>query len=320
MERKKEGLLSIILPAYNENELIYIASDTISAIMKENDIPYEIIFVNDGSKDNTWDNIIDVSKKNDNVRGLCLSKNFGKESAMYAGLSNASGECVVILDCDLQHPPEKIVDMYRLWQEGYEVIEGVKASRGKESALHRFSAGCFYRLISKATGIDMSRASDYKLLDRKAVNVLLAMPEKNVFFRALSSWIGFKTESVEYHVNERVIGQSKWSVWSLVKYAIRNISAFSTAPMQLVTILGVIMLVISGVLGAIALVQKILGIALGGFTTVIIIQLFVGSIIMISLGIIGYYLARLYEEVKSRPRFVVANECGNKDNNTKIIG
>lgn len=307
-----EGLLSVIIPAYNEEGLIHKAAGTIAGILEMAAIPYEIIFVNDGSKDGTWKCIQDTSIENSNVRGICFSRNFGKESAMFAGLSEASGECVVVIDCDLQHPPEKIVDMYRLWQEGYEVIEGVKSSRGQESPMHTFAAACFYRIIGGATGFDMSRASDFKLLDRKAVNVLLNIREKNAFFRALSSWIGFKTASVEFEVQERTEGVSKWSVWSLVKYALTNITSFSTAPMQIVTFLGSVMLILSVILGGISIGQKISGVALGGFTTVIIIQLFTGSIIMMSLGIIGYYIARIYEEVKGRPRYIIASTCGKK--------
>lgn len=231
---------------------------------------------------------------------------------MFAGLAEAAGDCVVVIDCDLQHPPEKIVEMYRLWQEGYEVVEGVKSSRGKENPMHTFAASCFYTIIGKATGLDMSRASDFKLLDRKAVNVLLNMKEKNAFFRALSSWVGFRTTTVEFDVQERTEGESKWSVWSLVKYALSNITSFSAAPMQIVTFLGTIMLIISIVLGGISVYQKLSGIALGGFTTVIIIQLFTGSMVMISLGIIGYYIAKIYEEVKGRPRYIIASVCGEK--------
>lgn len=306
------GLLSVIIPAYNEEEMIPRTAGTIAKVLEQADIPYELLFVNDGSKDRSWQCIQDEAKKNEKVRGLNFSRNFGKESAMFAGLSEAIGDCVVVIDCDLQHPPEKIVEMYHLWQEGYEVIEGVKRSRGKENAIHTFAASCFYQMIGKAAGFDMSHASDFKLLDRKAVNVLLNMKEKNAFFRALSSWVGFKTTSVEFDVQERVAGESKWSVGALVKYAISNITSFSTAPMQIVTFLGAAMLVLSVVLGAIAIGQKISGAALGGFTTVIIIQLFTGSIIMISLGIIGYYIAKIYDEVKGRPRYIIASTCGDK--------
>ena len=234
---------------------------------------------------------------------------------MFAGLSYAKGDCSVIIDCDLQHPPEKMVEMYHLWEEGYEIIEAVKSSRGEEHFLHTLGADWFYRIISSASGIDMKRASDFKLLDRKAVTVLLNIKEKNVFFRGLSSWIGFKTTQIEFDVQEREAGESKWSPWSLVKYALSNISSFSTAPMQIVTILGCIMFLVSVVLSINALYQKIVGIALGGFTTVILLQLFTGSMIMISLGVIGYYIAKIYEEVKGRPRYIVAETCGETEKN-----
>lgn len=158
----------------------------------------------------------------------------------------------------------------------------------------------------------MSRASDFKLLDRKAVNVILTMREKRAFFRALSSWVGFRTCEVSYEVRERAAGCSKWSTWSLVKYAVSNITAFTSVPLHLVTVMGVLALVVSVVMGVIAIVQKIMGVALGGFTTVIILLLFLGSLIMISLGIIGYYVGNIYEEIKDRPRYIVAQTCGDE--------
>ena len=217
---------------------------------------------------------------------------------------------VAVIDCDLQHPPEKLVEMYRLWEQGVEVVEGVKSDRGKESALHRLSAKLFYSIISRATRVDMNHASDFKLLDRKAVNVILTMREKRAFFRALSSWVGFRTAEVSYEVRERTAGESKWSTWSLMKYAISNITAFTSVPLHLVTVFGFITLIVSIVLGIISLVQKIMGTALGGFTTVIILLLFIGSLVMISLGIIGYYVGNIYEEIKDRPRYIVADTCG----------
>lgn len=285
----------------------------IDNILCENSIPHEIIFVDDGSKDLTWTNICSLHKKYNNVKGVRFSKNFGKEAAIHAGLYAAErGGCCVVIDCDLQHPPEKIVEMYRLWEQGFEVIEGVKTNRGKESFLHSISAGAFYGMMSSATGIDMRRASDFKLLDDKAVVVLLNMREKNAFFRALSSWIGFKTTCVEFEVQEREIGTSKWSIKSLIKYAINNITSFSAIPMQIVTALGGFVLAISLILGIMAIVQKIIGIAEDGFTTVIIVQLLTSSIIMICMGIIGYYIEKIYDEVKNRPRYIVSESCGGK--------
>ena len=301
-------LLSVILPAYNEEKMIEKAGTVIGRILEEQKIPYEIVFVDDGSKDRTWSEIDRTAVNNPHIAGVHFSRNFGKESAMLAGLANAKGDCCVVMDCDLQHPPETVVEMYRLWEQGYEVVEGVKHSRGKESLAHKASAGMFYKLISKAVGIDMSRASDFKLLDRKAVDALLDMPERNAFFRALSAWIGYKTTSVEFDVREREEGVSKWSTKSLIRYAITNIVSFSSAPMQFVTGAGVFVFLLAVILGIQTLVHYFTGNAVAGFTTVILLLLLIGSILMISLGIIGYYISKIYEEVKGRPRYLISRK------------
>lgn len=303
-------MLSVILPSYNEEKMIPVAAETLAGILDAVKIPFELLFINDGSKDGTWNEICRAREKDSRVCGVCFSRNFGKEAAMFAGLEKARGDCCVVLDCDLQHPPEKIVEMYRLWEQGYEVVEGIKHDRGEETGLHRFAANTFYGIISKATGIDMASSSDFKLLDRKVVDTLNAMPERNVFFRALSFWVGFKKTEVTYDVRERTAGESKWSTRSLIRYAITNIGSFSSAPLHLITILGFITLAISIVFSIVALVQKLAGTALGGFTTVIILLLFLGSIMMISLGIIGYYIARIYEEIKGRPRYIIEEYRG----------
>lgn len=309
-ESLRTGQLSVVLPAYNEEESVPLAADVIGDLLTKAGIDHELIFVNDGSRDHTWRAIQEAAARRPQVRGIRFSRNFGKEAAIFAGLAQAKGDCCVVLDCDLQHPPEKILEMYRLWQQGWQVVEGVKISRGKESPLHTLAAKTFYRFLSGATRIDMSHASDFKLLDRRAVDVLLAMREKNAFFRALSSWIGFSTAQVEFQVREREAGRSKWSLRSLFRYALTNLAAFSTAPLQLVTFLGVLVLIASVVLSVHSLWQKFTGQALEGFTTVIILILFIGSILMICLGIIGYYIAKIYEEVKDRPRYILSDTCG----------
>lgn len=283
--------------------------------MENEDISYELVFVNDGSKDQTWERIKEASKKNSNIKGICFSRNFGKEGAVFAGLANASGDCVAVMDCDLQHPPETLITMYRLWEQGYQVIEGVKASRGREGFLHKFFAKTFYKIISNATGVDMSRASDFKLLDRAAVDEFLKLPERNVFFRALSSWVGFKTTYVEFHVQEREAGESKWSMKSLFKYAINNITSFSAVPMQVVTFCGVIFFLFAIVLAVQSLYLYFSGRAVAGFTTVILLLLIIGSILMFSLGVIGYYLSKIYEEVKMRPRYIISEITETKNVN-----
>lgn len=299
-------LLSVVLPAYNEENMIKKAGTVIGQILDAQNIPYEIVFVDDGSKDDTWSEIERTAEKDPHIAGVHFSRNFGKESAMLAGLANAKGDCCVVMDCDLQHPPETVVEMYRLWKQGYEVVEGVKHSRGKESLAHKASAGMFYKLISRAVGIDMSRASDFKLLDRKAVDALLEMPERNAFFRALSAWIGYKTTAVEFDVREREEGESKWSTRSLIRYAISNIVSFSSAPMQFVTGAGVFVFLLAVILGIQTLIHYFTGNAVEGFTTVILLLLLIGSILMFSLGIIGYYISKIYEEVKGRPRYLIS--------------
>ena len=303
-------MLSVVLPSYNEEKMIPIAAERLGKILGDAKIDYELLFVDDGSRDRTWDEIRRCSKTDRHVVGVHFSRNFGKESAMFAGLEQAKGDCVVVMDCDLQHPPEKVVEMYRLWEEGYEVVEGIKEDRGEESAFHKFASNSFYSLISRATGMDMAASSDFKLLDRKVVDTLNALPERNVFFRALSFWVGFKKAEVRYRVQERTEGESKWSTKSLIKYAVTNIASFSSAPLHMVTVMGVLMLIVAVVFGIISLVQKIMGVAQPGFTTVILLLLIIGSFLMISLGIIGYYLARIYDEIKGRPRYIISRICG----------
>ncbi len=303
-------MLSVIIPSYNEESTVETAASVIGNILKNAEIECELLFVDDGSNDLTWEIIEGLCEKYEYVRGIHFSRNFGKEAAVLAGLTESHGDCCAVIDCDLQHPPEKLVEMYRLWESGYEIVEGQKENRGAEKKAYSIAAKCFYSVISAACGFDMSNASDFKLLDRKAVNVLVNMREKNAFFRAMSSWVGFKTAHVKFDVRERVAGKTKWTTFSLIKYALGNITSFSTAPMQLVTALGVIMFVITVVLGIITLVQKLSGVAVEGFTTVILIQLFSGSATMISLGIIGYYISKIYEEIKGRPRYIISEKSG----------
>ncbi len=305
-------MLSVIIPAFNEEKLIREAYDAISEILKNEHIENEIIFVDDGSSDRTYEQIRILADTEKNICGIHFSRNFGKEAAISAGLAKSSGDCAVVIDCDLQHPPEKIAEMYHLWERGYEIVEGIKSERGNESKLHSFAAKTFYSIISKIVGFDMSNASDFKLLDRKVIDILNKIPERKGFFRAISYWVGFKKTSVEFEVKKRVCGTSKWTTKGLIKYALSNISAYSAAPMQLVTFLGVAMLCVACVFGIWALIDKISGRALEGITTVIIITIFIGSIMMISMGIIGYYVARIYEEIKGRPKYIVSAECESK--------
>lgn len=305
-------MLSVIIPAYNEETNIKNTADTVCSLLKNADIDCELIFVDDGSKDKTYLKICDSAQENPNVRGISFSRNFGKEAAIFAGLEEAAGDCAVILDCDLQFPPEKIIEMYSLWQKGYEVVEGVKRDRGNESFFYKIFAKSFYKIISRFVGVDMQSTSDFKLIDRKAIDALLSLPERNTFFRALSFWSGFNSVQVEFSVSERKNGKSKWTIGKLIKYAVSSITSFTTAPLQLITVIGSILLVFMAVLGVQTLVRFMLGHSAEGFTTVILLLLLVGGSLMMALGIIGYYIARIYEEVKGRPRYIISKRTENK--------
>ena len=309
--------LSVVLPAYNEELMVGKTCRVLAQVLTEAQIPYELVVVNDGSSDRTWKEIQKAGERDANVTGVLFSRNFGKEAAIFAGLAQAGGDVVAVMDCDLQHPPQTLIEMYRLWQDGYEVIEGVKSDRGKEGFLHKECAGFFYDIMSKATKVNMKDASDFKMLDRKAVDSILSMPERNMFFRATSSWVGFKTTSVRFEVQEREAGVSKWSPWTLVKYAFTNIVAFTTFPLQFVTITGVVCFICSLVLMIYSLIQYFAGSAVEGYTTLLMVLLLVGSAMMISLGIIGYYIAKIYEEVKRRPRYIISKVIKNGEQ-TKI--
>ena len=303
-------MLSVVIPAFNEQEMVPAAAGQIDGILSRAGIPHELIFIDDGSRDATWAEIRAESERRDTVRGVHFSRNFRKEAAIFAGLQAADGDCVAVIDCDLQHPPEKLVEMYRLWEQGVEVVEGVKTDRGEESLAHRVAAKTFYRLISEATHIDMTRASDFKLLDRKAVNVLLSMQEKRAFFRALSSWIGFRTAEVPYEVRERAAGESKWSTWLLIKYALSNITAFTSLPLHLITGCGAASFLAALIVGIVSIVRLAMGRVVTGLTGAVILLLFLSGLIMVGLGIIGYYLGNIYMEIQDRPRFIVSETCG----------
>ena len=299
-------MLSIVIPSYNEEGNVENTANVVSEILEKNGIDYELIFVNDGSKDRTWEKISAMAVSRDNIAAVNFSRNFGKESAIFAGLEVARGDACVLMDCDLQHPPEVIVEMYNIWKNNdVDVVEGRKKSRGKENPVYRGMSLFFYKIINKASGLDMEASSDFKLLDRKVVDALNRMPERLTFFRAMSSWVGFKTEKVYFEVAERAEGESKWSVKSLIKYAVNSITSFTSAPLQIVTVCGVITFIISIILGVNTLYNKIWGNSAAGFSTVIILQLLTSSIIMFSLGVIGFYLSKIYEEIKSRPRYII---------------
>ncbi|MDY4587212.1 MAG: glycosyltransferase family 2 protein [Oscillospiraceae bacterium] len=306
-------MLSVIIPSYNEHENIRRTAGTIAAILRNEKIDYELIFVDDGSVDETWSEITDAGLFDPNVRGIGFSRNFGKEGAIFAGLKNARGECAVVIDCDLQHPPELIPEMYRLWQGGAEVVEAVKRSRGREGLFHKLFARSFYKMMKSSSGINLDGASDFKLLDRKVINALNELPERITFFRALSSWVGFTTERVEFDVQPRAAGKSKFSMKSLFRFALNNITSFTDLPIRLISWVGAVFGVLAVILGVQTLVRYFCGQAAEGFSTVILLILITGACVMLGVGVIGYYLSKIYEEIKQRPRYIISRTTGGKE-------
>ncbi|CAH1223968.1 putative glycosyltransferase [Paenibacillus plantiphilus] len=301
--------LSIVVPVYNEAGHIAaslrVIADTVAAITPS----FELIVVDDGSKDGTWQQLVSLSHERKQLTIMRLSRNFGKELALCAGLEHAQGQAVILMDGDLQHPPALIPQMVRMWREQkLEVIECVKESRGKESVVKRIGASLFYRVLNGLSGFNLRDASDYKLMDAKVVAAWRSLPERIPFFRGMSAWLGYKRATISFHVPPREEGASRFSINRLTGLAMHAIVAFSTIPLRIVSMIGILFLMGSVALGINTLVQKLQGAAVTGFTTVILLLLIIGSFLMISLGIIGEYIAAIYQEVKGRPRYLIAEK------------
>lgn len=300
-------VFSVIIPVYNEGGHLHANLHKIHEQVGAIGLRWQMIVVDDGSSDATWKNLRAFSAAAPELLAIRLSRNFGKEAAISAGLAAAQGEACVVMDSDLQHPPELILEMVRLWRdEGWEVVEGIKSSRGRESLLNRFGAWVFYFTISHLSGYRLSGASDFKLLDQKVVAAWREMGERNTFFRGMITWLGYRRKQILFDVPERLDGMTRWSSVGLFRLAVTAITTFSSLPLQLVTVLGGLFLACSFLFALYALVLYFRGLALAGFTTVILLQLIIGGVLMLSLGIIGTYIARIYEEAKHRPRFVVS--------------
>jgi glycosyltransferase involved in cell wall biosynthesis len=305
--RNDQTLLSVVIPVFREAGILPAFLNSVRAALEQCQMPYELVLVDDGSSDDTWRIITEEAQASPSLRALRLSRNFGKESALCAGLEHARGDAVILMDGDGQHPPSLLPEMVRMWQaSGADIVQAVKRHRGREAFSGKAGALLFYFILHRLSGFDFKGASDFKLMNRKAVNAWLKMGERNVFFRGMTAWMGFTTVQIPFEVAPRSSGQSTWSYLKRLKLALTGITAFSSLPLQLVTFAGMLFLAFSVVLGAETVYLKLTDQAVSGFTTVILLELIIGSFLMISLGIIGEYLARIYEEVKGRPRYLVA--------------
>jgi len=298
--------ISVIIPVYNEAE--QIRENLTEIIQKSSETGetrycFEYLVIDDGSTDNTLELVVDLGLEN--VRCISFTRNFGKEAAILAGLNHAEGDAAIVMDCDLQHPPSKIPEMITKWEQGSLVVNGCKSDRGDESFIYKMCSKIFYGTFLKLTKIDIVGHSDFKLLDQQVVSEYVDLTEKGRFFRAGIADMGFRSANIYFDVEPRAGGQSTWTFRKLLSYAIDGIANFTSIPLHLVSFIALIVFFVSVVLSLITLVQFMMGIAVEGFTTVIILELAIGSCIMFSLGQIGIYLEKIFNEVKGRPSYII---------------
>jgi glycosyltransferase involved in cell wall biosynthesis len=302
------ALISVVAPIYNEGPGVDRFVDRLGEVLGAAGLRYELVLVDDGSADDSWERICHRALADDRVRGIQLSRNFGKEPAVLAGLEHAAGDAVVVIDSDLQHPPTAIPAMVRQWQDGAQVVEAVKRNRTGQGVLGRLGGRLFNQAFTGLTKVDLVNATDFRLLGRPALDALLRMPEHSSFFRGTSNWIGFRRGTIEVDIDHREGGASRWTFKSLFRLAVNGLTSFTSAPLHLVTIVGLAFAVFALLLGAQTLIRWVRGGSVAGFPTVILLLLVMGTFILLGLGVIGEYLARIHEEVRGRPRYLVQEE------------
>lgn len=305
----KKEKISVIVSCYNEEDTIPYFYEEITKISNQmNELDFEFMFVNDGSKDKTLKMIKELAKKDKRVRFISFSRNFGKEAAMYAGLENATGDYVTLMDADLQDPPSMLPKMFKILKErNCDSVGTRRITRKGEPPIRSFFARCFYKIINRMSKVEMvDGARDYRLMTRQVVDSIVSLKEYNRYSKGLFSFVGYDTKWLEYENVERVAGETKWSFWKLFKYAIEGIIAFTTAPLSIAAVLGVLMCIVSFI-AIIVIVVKTLafGDPVGGWPSMVCILLFVSGIQLLCMGIIGQYLAKTYLETKNRPIYII---------------
>lgn len=302
-------MISIIVPCYNEQEALPFFYEETKKVLSAIPEEYELLFINDGSKDNTLTILKELAQKDENVRFLSFSRNFGKEAAMYAGFWNAKGDYVAVMDADLQDPPRLLPQMLELLKSGeYDSVATCREDRAGEPPIRSFFAHKFYHIINKISDADiMDGARDFRLMKREMVEAILSMSEYNRFSKGIFGWVGFRTCWMPYQNVERVAGQTKWSFWKLFKYAIDGIVNFSQTPLNIASWGGVLMTVVAMIFLVLIVVRKLLfGDPVAGWASTICVVTFIGGIQLFCLGIIGQYIAKIYVETKNRPHFIVS--------------
>lgn len=315
METKK--LVTILVPAYNEKDVLDMLYERLLKIMNDNSsYNFEILFINDGSKDNTLEIIRKLRDKDKRVCYVNLSRNYGKETAMMAGFDYCKGDCVIILDADLQDPPELIPDMLKYWEEGYDDVYAKRRSRKGETFLKKFTSKMYYKTLQSVTNIEIQKdTGDFRLLDKRCVEALKSMRESQRYTKGLFSWIGYKKKEILFDRDPRAAGETKWNYRKLIGLSIDGLTSFTTAPLRMSAILGILISFIGFIYMLIIIVKTLaFGIDAPGYSSTMVVILFLGGIQLIFLGIIGEYLGRAFYETKERPLYFI--DCYNEEKET----
>jgi polyisoprenyl-phosphate glycosyltransferase len=305
-------VLSIVAPAFNEASNLAAFVATIVPVLESIGETFEIVFVNDGSRDDTFGMLAAAASQDARIKVVSLARNFGKDIALSAGLAHATGQAVIPIDCDLQHPPELIREFVAKWREGFDMVVGVRSKRDEEGWLRRMASRTYYRAMRWVTTVEIPpNAGDFRLIDRKIIDVITAMPERHRFMKGIFAWPGFKVSAVEFQANVRANDRSRWSFFKLWRFALDGLFSFSTAPLKVWTYVGVVAAVGAFIYLIITLSQAVLfGIDVPGYASLLIVMLFFNGMLLISNGIQGEYIGRIFEEVKARPLYVVGAKLG----------
>ena len=311
--------IDIIIPCFNEeNNIVHIVNE-ITKSVERLDYSCSLLFIDDGSTDKTAENIREMMHQRKDINLIRFARNFGKEAAIAAALAYCKADAAIIIDADLQHPPSLIPELITEWENGSDIVDAIKIKRQKGSFLKNFTSISFNKLMSFLTDMDFADASDFKLLSKKAIRIINLLDEKSRFFRGLTNWIGLKHSTIEFETKERKHGKTKWNWLKLFQLSLDAITSYSSKPLHVVTVLGIGTFLFSFFLGMQTIYNKIFGHAVTGFTTVIVIILLFSSIIMISIGVLGLYLSKIFTEVKNRPIFIIDEDSilSDRDNNQK---
>lgn len=308
--------LSIVVPCYNEENVIETFYNKLMEITEKisDNYDYEVIFVDDGSKDETFSKMKNLREKNDKIKIISFSRNFGKEAGIHAGLSNSTGELTVVMDADLQHPPEIILEMLKYIEEGYDTVATRRKNRKGEPVFKSFCARMFYKLINNFMEVKLEEgAQDFRMMKRNVVDAILSLDEYNRFSKGIFNWVGFKCKYIEIDNVKRAAGKTKWSFSSLWKYAMEGITSFTTAPLKIAIFIGIFVFIVSTIFAFTIIVQTlIMGKDVPGYASTIVSVLFMGAIQLLCIGILSEYISKMYMEIKNRPKYIIRDKIDNE--------